>query len=120
MSQPDVRFRVIATTEDTDDPVLRAGVRGSLSYANIILDQENHILRVANVESNEKGHMKAILDTVVEQTGWTEVRFMVPISEYLIGDNLEDRLHGFEKTTERLPGPDGEVEVETLVGKWKR
>ena len=116
-SQRRLRYEQIATTEDTGDPVIRAEFDDVGSHAEIIIDQQNGILRVANVDSGNKGDMRRILDETTQQLGIYTLRFLNPLTE--VGSPIEDRLHGFEKEIEEIQRPNGEtVKCETLVGIW--
>ena len=112
-----LRYEQIATTEDTGDPVIKAEFEDVGSHAEIIIDQQDKILRVANVDSRSQGDMRRILDDVTQQLGIYTLRFLNPLTEY--GSQIEDRLHGFEKDVEEFSHPDGgTVKIETLVGEW--
>ena len=114
-------FEKIAETEDTGEPVIEARFEDTASFLNVILDQENEVLRVAHVQSNYQGDMKRMMDEIVSQIGWNDVRFLTPLTEF--GSPLEDRLEGFEKQTEELPddapAKEHQQEIEVLVGTWE-
>lgn len=113
-----LRYEQIATTEDTGDPVVKAEFGDVGSHVKFIIDQQEGILRVANVDSRNKGDMRRILDETTQQLDIYTLRFLNPLTEY--GSTIEDRLHGFEKEVEELPHPDGgTVKIETLVGEWE-
>lgn len=112
-----LRYQQIATTEDSDDPVIRATFEDTGSVAEIIIDQGDGILRVGTVTSRRKGDMRLILDDVTTQLGIFTIRFLNPLTEY--GSTIEEHLDGFEKEIEEHPHPDGgTIEIETLVGVW--
>lgn len=115
-------FERIATTEDTGDPVIHATFSDVGSFANIVVDQEDELLRVTHVDSEVRGDMKRILDEVVEQIGWTRVRFMLPLDDMKAEgtQKLIDRLNGFEKMIEEVESPDGDtMKVDSYDGEWK-
>lgn len=111
-------FEQIAITEDTGDPVLRGELPDTSSYLNAVLSDDLSTIRVTHVFSNRDGDMSTMLDTMVRQLDTTDVRFMVPLGKEF-GSDLEDHLHGYEKTTEEHAHPTrGTIEVEVLVGEW--
>lgn len=104
-------FDRIATTEDTDDPVIRAELPDTGSWMTVILETEPETIRVAYVESKARGDMAWMLDEVVRQMGWNDVLFLSPLN-----DQLVDRLHGFSEETEYIEER-GE-ELTYLEGVW--
>lgn len=125
----EVKYKQIATTEDTNDPVVRVSIGESIM--DVILDSENDAINVWMVQSREKGHMKRMLDDLVSQHDTNEVVFLHPLDEQAkevandvfekFGlDEMEQRgvkeaVEGFEEMVIELSGR----ETHVLKGEWE-
>lgn len=130
-----INASIIATTQDTGDPVVRVTLGNS--KADIIVDREAECLNVWDVESAQKGDMKKMMDYITEKLEYDWVQFIAPLGdeEKQVADkiiekvgasedkkyehdennrNLEEVLEGFQEVTEEHNGK----EVPMLVGFW--
>lgn len=116
-------YEKIATTEDTDDPVINAKLEDTGSWMNIIVDSEDEIIRVAHVVSKRKGDMSTILDDVVQQLELDHVQFVHPLDDMLgrePGERLLDKLHGFEERTLDISDHERPVDqIDVYEGTWQ-
>lgn len=110
-----LQFEQISTTEDTNDPVVRAWFEDSGSHADVIVCQDDELLRVWYVLSNVKGDMKKMIDEIVKQTGITIVDFLEP--EALSG-KIKDRVNNWERLEETVQTPDGPKKSVYLRTNW--
>lgn len=115
-------FDRIATTEDTNDPVIKARFPDVGSYMDFIYLQNEGIIRVWIVESHVKGDMRRMMDEVTSQLNVYDVDFLQPeVSEEQYGMNIKEVLDGFEKHEEIVTDSrTGERLKSTyLRGEWK-
>lgn len=114
-------FDRIATTEDSNDPVVRAELTDTESFGYFIIPTDLDRIHVYLIESQVRGDMKLILDEVVEQLNTNELWFLWPLDDAKPDrvTKLEDRLHGFEEIVKEVHFPDkGEVKMNAYVGEW--
>lgn len=103
-------FERIGTTEDTDDPVIRATLEDTGSFLDAIIPDGGEEIRVWFVQSNHQGDMKIMLDEIVAQLDETHVLFLSPLT-----DRIDERLHGFERRTHEIVLPEGTVEEQEIL-----
>lgn len=132
----EVKVKAIATTEDTNDPVLRVWIGDS--KADVIVDTEDECLNVWYIESVKEGDMKRMMDYAVDLTEYNWIQFLYPMSEEEKGildevvedvhpkaeerfeddtnnKNIRDVLEGFQEVNKEKDG----TEPHMLVGFWE-
>lgn len=130
-----LRTDIIATTEDTNDPVVRVTL--GESKADVIVDTADECLNVWTIESAQEGDMKKMMDYIVDKIGYDWVQFIAPmgdkekeLADKIIDEvgaaeekkykhdpnnrNLKEALDGFQEVTEHYE----DKEVPMLVGFW--
>lgn len=118
-------FEVLATTEDTDDPVLRAEFQDTGSFMDVILPGDHDRIHVWLVESNRTGDMALMLDELVAQLDRNHIWFLTPLDEYKKDreDTLMARLTNFEAFYHEFHDPtadepDATYEMLVYRGDW--
>lgn len=113
-----LEFTRISTTTDTNEPVVRAELVDTGSFMNVIIADDDDILRVAHVFSNREGDMRILLDETCRQLETKEVWFLSPLGKEF-GSSLEDKLDGFESRTVEVESPEFPAKkIEVLAGEW--
>lgn len=114
-------FNRINTTEDTEDPVIRAELEDVGSRMDFIVLPDENLIRVWYVQSKHKGDMKIMLDEVTNQLGFNNVDFLEPdTSHELFDKSIEEVLDGFERKEEIVDRTsEGDpIKSTYLTGKW--
>lgn len=105
-------IKQIATTEDTDDPVVRVEFGAVESRLDAILPgyPEVEAIHVWWVESAVRGDMSTMIDELCSQLECAKVVFLSPLDF----SDIRDRIDNYEEVTVDTP----EGKQERLVCQW--
>lgn len=113
-------FDRIATTEESEDPVIKAVFPDSGSFMVFNVDRDSHLIRITHVKSEIEGDMKKMIDEITEQIGIYHIRFMNPVDHLTPGKRLLDVLDGFEKIVVDMRDLDSPLdEIDAYDGIWR-
>lgn len=132
----DIAYGTIATTRDTNDPVMK--VKKGESTMTFIIDSQAECVNVWHVESENDGDFKAMMDDLISSLKVNWVQFISPFGDqekqvanevysrmgvekeagFEVGEDathLSDVLDGFERVEEQHDGKT----IPMLVGFWE-